>query len=279
VITITVGQEKGGIGKTTLSITLASALAIRGAAVLLVDTDAQASATNALGFPDSPALYDVLIRDARFGKGGENDQEVFVPFGRWRTIPGDDGEVTALIQGRLGALYLLPSNVESRNIAGMLTDVNHVARKFAECESMFDYVIFDTPPTPSLLHTAIYAASDYIIWPVVPEPLAIDGLRKSMSRMDVVSAMRTHLGKAPTVPLGIVPTLVRPGTVLHSENLKRLADEHGALLKSPITQRIAWSEAAQMRQSIFAYAAQDVATQEAWRFVDEVMEGVHAFQA
>lgn len=40
-ITLTIGQEKGGIGKTTLAITLASALAIRGAQVLLVDTDAQ----------------------------------------------------------------------------------------------------------------------------------------------------------------------------------------------------------------------------------------------
>lgn len=270
-ITITLAGEKGGIGKTTLAVTLAAALAIRGSHVLLVDTDAQASATNALGFADSPALYDVLVRDGNIYPIYEANRRgslVYVPTETWM------GEQ----HGEFGVFSLLPSNVESRNIAGMLTDVGAVARKFAECERYCDVVIFDTPPTPSLLHAAIYAASDYIIWPVVPEPLAVGGLQKSMGHMDVVQAMRAHLGKAPAIPLGIVPTLVRPGTVLHSENLKRLADEHGALLKSPIGQRIAWSEAAQMRQSLFAYGRDEAAVAEAWRFVDEVLEGVHAQQ-
>lgn len=256
-ITITIGQEKGGIAKTSLAITLASALAIRGAQVLLVDTDAQASATNALGIADSSALYDVLVRGQRLVNSVcPVPCQVYTP---------DDSPPS---------LLLLPSNVEARNIASMLTDLDAVARKFAELEGLVDIVIFDTPPTPSLFHAAIYAASDYIIWPVVPEPLAIDGLVKSMSRLRGISSIRQSLGKAPTVPLGIVPTMVRPQTVLHQTNLDALRKEYGALVKSPISQRIAWSEAAQMRQSIFAYSPGDVAATEAWRFVDECMEGV-----
>lgn len=267
-ITLTIGQEKGGIGKTTLAITLASALAIRGAQVLLVDTDAQASATVALGQHDSSALYDVLVRGV----------PLYVPeygYGPMFGLPSETyggGEAA-------GQLFLLPANVEARNIAGMLTDLDAVARKFAEVEDVFDFVIFDTPPTPSLFHAAIYAASDCIVWPVVPEPLAIDGLVKSMSRLKGIASIRQSLGKAPTVPVGIVPTMVRATTVLHQANLEALRSAHGDLVKSAISQRIAWSEAAQMRQSIFAYAPGDVAAVEAWRFVDEVMEGVYARQA
>ena len=63
---ITLLNEKGGVGKTTLATHIAAGLAFRGFRVVLVDADPQGHATVALGLPKEPGLYDLLVRDAPF---------------------------------------------------------------------------------------------------------------------------------------------------------------------------------------------------------------------
>lgn len=270
---ITLANEKGGVGKSTLAVHLAAGLAINGRCTVLIDADAQASATSSLGFSEQPGLYDLLVRDASF-----NDKLIKVSedvykgdiSGNFTGSENDEGEV----KKPAGSLYLMPSNVETRNIAHMLPDITTVLDRFSDLEGWADVVIFDTPPTPSLFHSAIYVATDYVIHPCVCESLSIEGLEKSMSRLKPIGAIREAHGKPPAKTLGIIPTMFRASTALHSYNLAQLKEKYGGLVKTEIPQRIAWSEAAQLHMTVFAYNAKDSATHDARTFVKEVMESM-----
>jgi chromosome partitioning protein len=63
---ITLLNEKGGVGKTTLATHFAAGLTLRDLRVLLIDTDPQAHATTTFGLKKEPALHDLLVREAEF---------------------------------------------------------------------------------------------------------------------------------------------------------------------------------------------------------------------
>ncbi|PJF33875.1 MAG: hypothetical protein CUN57_01010, partial [Phototrophicales bacterium] len=97
--TITLLNQKGGVGKTTLATHLATALAMTGYQTLLIDTDAQGSATFGVGFDYEPGLYNLLVRKA-------NWQDVL------RVVSPEIYEHPKQ-QKPGGTLYLLPSNPET----------------------------------------------------------------------------------------------------------------------------------------------------------------------
>jgi chromosome partitioning protein len=63
---ITLLNEKGGVGKTTLATHIGAGLAVRGLRVIIIDADPQGHATVSLGMQRKPGLYDLLVRDASF---------------------------------------------------------------------------------------------------------------------------------------------------------------------------------------------------------------------
>src|SRR5689334_141034 len=133
-ITVTLLNEKGGVGKTTLATHIAAGLAILGAKVLLVDADPQGHATVTLGQTKAPGLYDLLVRDALF----KDTLQVVSP--EVYETPNQKAQ---------GELFVIPSNVETRNIANSISDAFAIAERFRELEDIIDVVVFDTSPTPS----------------------------------------------------------------------------------------------------------------------------------
>ncbi len=74
--------------------------------------------------------------------------------------------------------------------------------------------------------------------------------------------------------LGIVPTMYRTKTIEHSENLKQLREQFGALVWNPIPQRTIWAEAAAIRRPVFSFAPESLAARDAWELVNRVQEGL-----
>ncbi len=254
---LTLLNEKGGVGKTTLATHIAAGLAVKGMRVVLVDADPQGHATVALGLPKEPGLYDLLVRDAAF-----KSVLRFIPPKAYE-VPGD------VVRGQL---FIISSNVETRNIANSISDSFAVSERFRELEESIDMVIFDTSPTPSLLHGSIYIATDSVLYPTTCEYLSFDGLVESIKHRQAAEAHRAQWGLKPINVLGIAPTMFRTKTLEHSENLRQLQEQFGALVWEPIPQRTIWAEAAAIRRPVFSFAPDSKAAEDAWKLVMRVQE-------
>jgi chromosome partitioning protein len=256
---ITLLNEKGGVGKTTLATHIAAGLSVKGLRVVLVDADPQGHATVALGLQKEAGLYDLLVRDAAF-------KSVM------RFIPPKSYQIGS--QPVAGQLFVVPSNVETRNIANTISDSFAVSERFHELDDTVDVVIFDTSPTPSLLHGSIYIATDAVLYPTTCEYLSFDGLVESIKHRQAAESHRKQWGLHNINVLGIVPTMYRTKTIEHTENLRQLQSQFGDLVWEPIPQRTIWAEAAAIRRPVFSFAPESKAAEDAWTLVNRVQEAV-----
>ncbi|MEW6296879.1 MAG: AAA family ATPase [Thermodesulfobacteriota bacterium] len=174
---IAVGNQKGGVGKSTLSVHLATALGEIGKKCLLWDLDMNRGATLQLGLPaEMPILgsFEVLT-------GAEDPLEVVV---RQGDIEGID----------------LPQNVElipaRRNLEGIdavlsakykFGNPKDILRPLVDgLRSEYDYVFLDTAPNLTIPTVAAYKAADYFLLSAIPEPLAIEGLNDALADIATV---------------------------------------------------------------------------------------------
>lgn len=256
---ITLLNEKGGVGKTTLANTIGCGLAIIGYRVVLVDADPQGNLTSGLGVSLSAGLYDLLVRDAAF----EDVARYVSP-----ELYEEPGKPTK------GHLYLIPGNKETRTIAQNVDSALVVRDKFTELADNIDVVLFDTSPTPSLFHASIYLATDHIIFPTELEFYSFQGLVHSLGHRNNYSRDRRELMGADINVMGIVPNKYRGKTLEHDENLARLKEQFGDKVWPPMPLRIVWGEAPLRKRSIFNYAPGSRAAKEGWRLVQRVHEGL-----
>jgi chromosome partitioning protein len=153
---LSVANQKGGVGKTTTSVNLATALAAIGKQVLLVDLDPQGNATTGLGIKRAgirKSAYDVIFDDATVA---ETVQPTKVP-----------------------GLFVLPSSIHlSGAEIELVTSDNREYRlqKNLRVPLSYDYVIIDCPPSLSLLTLNALVASDAIVVPLQCEFFALEGL-------------------------------------------------------------------------------------------------------
>lgn len=169
--TIAVVNQKGGCGKTTVSINLASALALAGQKVLLVDMDSQSHCAVGLAVPEEQieqSIYDVLIS-------------------RSRNEPIKLTEILWQISERL---ELAPASIDlsafEQQMAGIPERESCLKEALEEVMDQYDYTIVDCPPAVGLLtFNALRAASDVIV-PVETGYFALHGLSKQLETLSVL---------------------------------------------------------------------------------------------
>lgn len=158
-LVITAFNQKGGIGKTTTSVNLAVCLAAFGKRVVLVDLDSQGNATSSVGVTSTTRK------------------------GAYELITGEASLTEASLPTRFGSLSLCGSSDE---LAGVDVELAHrheskfLLRKAVHAEQdQFDFIVIDCPPALGMLPVNALVASDVALMPVVPQPLAHDGLHKA----------------------------------------------------------------------------------------------------
>lgn len=250
---ISLVNEKGGIGKTTLAITLAAGLAARGHRIVLVDADNQAHSTISLRIRPAPALYNLLINGTSW-----EESLVFIPGENYE----NHGE---------GQLFVLPSDESTRNIPNQMKSPLVIRDRFFELDDLVDAIIVDTSPSITALHTGLYFASHYIIYPTQCEYLSIAGLQRSLEHR----AKAEQVGKERNIPtasvLAIVPNMFEGRESVQYQNLGWLKGKYGdELVWPPIRKGTVWKQASQMRQPVFTLDRNSKAAMEASRFIEAV---------
>ncbi|MHC8494259.1 ParA family protein [Thalassospira sp. SM2505] len=215
--TICFVNMKGGVGKTTLALNVADCLArSHGKKVAVVDVDPQFNATQCL--LSGPAymellkneadtvldLFDTSERSLASSVRGSEEQKLK----RLDDIQLQELDTVSLLPGNIDLYRLEMTTGEGREFAVKRFLEDNLAKKD------FDYVIVDTPPTPSVWMTSALIASDYFVIPVKPDPLSligIDLLRNIIGR-------RRQSYNLNISCLGLVFTLVeRPDSVVFSQ--------------------------------------------------------------
>lgn len=261
---ITLLNEKGGVGKTTLATHIAAGLAIKGHRVVLVDADPQGHTADMFGLEAEAGLYNLLVRKAPF-------KEVL------RVLPPESYEPPNA--PATGMLALLPGNIETRHISESISNVFAVRQRLAELEGTFDVAVFDTSPTPSLLHGSIYLATDGIIYPTELAKLSFTSLMDSFTHRELFAQTKTGMGYGTITTLGIVPTKTRMRTIEHQENYRMLKEQFGDTVWPPLKLSVAWEEAAMQQRTVYSYAPDSDAALEAWRVTARTLAAVMRIEA
>lgn len=164
---ISVVNQKGGVGKTTTTVNVATYFAMEGKRVLLIDLDSQGNATSGMGIDPSAvekSIYHVLVGDAAFS-------DIVIP------TPVD-------------RLFIAPANVDLAGAAVELVSVDgrefRLQQALQSIDSLYDIIIMDCPPSLGLLTINGLVASQYVFIPVQAEYYALEGLGQLLRTIELV---------------------------------------------------------------------------------------------
>ena len=181
-----IANQKGGVGKTTTSINLASSLAVLGKRVLLMDLDPQGNTTSGLGIDKNQ-----------------------VQKGMYELLMGEAALKDVIVKSEYEGLYLVPATMD---LAGSEVElVNQNEREYClkkSCEQYqgkaFDYVLIDCPPALNMLTINALTLSNRVMITLQTEFYALEGLSQLM---DTIRRIRSALN--PNLVLdGILLTMV-----------------------------------------------------------------------
>lgn len=239
-VRIAVLNQKGGVGKTTTAVSLASGLADRGIRTLLVDADAQGSVGLSLGVRGRHSLYHVLVE-------GVPPQDAAVPLRQNLDVLTADDSLSR-------AEVMLAQNPKR---AGVLSGI-------LSSFTGYRYVVLDCAPALSLLNINALCFADQVLVPVSCDYLALVALQQLLRTIKHVQGTLAH-----PVQLGAVLPTMYDGRSKHAqESLKSLRDHFGARALPPIRSCVRLKEAPSQKRSIFEHAPDSTGAHDYARVVD-----------
>lgn len=228
---IAIANQKGGVGKTTTAVNLASALAVLGHEALLVDMDPQGNATSGLGFDKGgfePNIYDVLVDLLPLEK------TIKASALQKLSVAGANNDLAG------AEIELVSALARESRLKGALSAV----------KSRFEYVIIDCPPSLGLLTLNALNAADKIIIPIQGEYYSMEGLAQFTGAVDKV---KSALNQKLDVEGGVL-TMFDSRMTLSNQVKEEVAKFFGPKMYQAIIPRnIRLAEAPGYGQSIFQY--------------------------
>ena len=169
---LTIANQKGGVGKTTTAINLATALAAIGKNILIIDLDPQGNASTGLGIDRnqrSLSTADILRRDALL-------EQTVLPTAVPRLFVSPS------------TLDLLGLEMEIANASDRAHRLKKAIKEYNPNLEQFDYIIIDCPPSLNLMTINALAAAHAILVPLQCEFFALEGLSQLLDTMEQVKS-------------------------------------------------------------------------------------------
>lgn len=233
---ITISNQKGGVGKTTTTVNLASALASKGLSVLVIDLDPQGNASTALGIDhhaDIKSIYEVLIDDVSL------EQVVQVSPER----PG----LTCVP----ATIHLAGAEIELVSLVAREQRLRTAIETYVNTSmTPPDYVLIDCPPSLGLLTVNAFVAAREVLIPIQCEYYALEGLSQLIRSIEMI---KKHLN--PELELStILLTMYDSRTKLASQVADEVKEHFPQQVLSTIIPRsVRVSEAPSYGKTVISY--------------------------
>jgi chromosome partitioning protein len=219
--TIACANQKGGVGKTTTVVNLATYLALAGERVLIIDLDPQGNATSGFGIDRSAldtTLYDVVL--------------------------GDTGIASTILSTVVDGCAIVPASVSLAGAEVELAAADQRERRLdwvmRPVRDAYDYILLDCPPSLGLLTVNALTAADSVLIPTQCEYYALEGLTQLIATLNLV---RDNLNPALGIK-GVVLTMYDARTNLSADVAAEVRNHLGeAVFETIIPRSVRLSEA------------------------------------
>lgn len=243
---ISVVNQKGGTGKTTSTVNIGSALALKNKKVLLVDLDPQGSLSYSLGITNiEDSIGDVLAGEINF-------KDILVQREGMDVAPATIG---------LADIELSMADEPQRE--------QFLSKILVEVRGSYDYVLIDCPPSLSLLTVNALCASDKVLIPMQMEVLSLQGLELIHT---TISRLKDAYGIDVEI-MGVLPVLYDKRRKLSIEVLEFIDENYDLhVFSSYIRNNVKASEAPSFGQSVIAYDPQSNSAKDYTNLVEEILK-------
>lgn len=248
---IAITNQKGGVGKTTTAVSLATGFHRMGKKVLLIDTDSQCNSTDTYRamVQDTPTLYDLLFEDEK--------------------------AIDCIQETEIG--LIIPSDPLMREAEKKFPDDQSrsfvLREKCEELEKEFDYIILDTPPTMGAILSNVLSYANEVIIPVTCDRYGLTGI-------DLLSKAIVSARKYGNPNLDIRGMLL----IKYAERLKICREIKDGLpqvadmlktqvFETMIRESVSCRESQSARQSIFDFAPESTTAEDYMSLCKELEEG------
>ncbi len=253
---ISLVNQKGGVGKTTSSINLASSLGVLKKRTLLIDLDPQGNTTTGVGINKADinkSIYDLLIDEATLDE--------------------------VMVKTKYKNLYVIPATINLAGVDIELIDKSKLDPTFVkgaqlkkyldEIKDVFDFIIIDCPPSLGILTTNALTASDSVIIPVQCEFYALEGI---MQLLNTIRLAQKNLNPKLTIE-GVLLTMLDSRTNLGLEVVEDIRSYFKESVYDTIIPRLVrLSEAPSHGEPILVYDPQSRGTEAYLNLAKEVIE-------